>query len=68
MNKRRTEYENPHTLKCEYLTSPLGIQSAFPRLSWVCEAENNEYGKKQTAYRIVAASSAEKLSNENYDL
>ena len=42
-------------LKTEYLTDPIGIDYARPRLSWVCEG-----GKKQTAYRIIA-----KDDNEN---
>ena len=37
-------------LKTEYLTNPVGIDLKNPRLMWNCEG-----GKKQTAYRIVAA-------------
>ena len=38
-------------LKTEYLKNPIGIDIQNPRLMWCCEG-----GKKQTAYRIVAAS------------
>ena len=38
-------------LKTEYLIDPVGIDIKNPRLMWNCEG-----GKKQTAYRIVAAS------------
>ena len=38
-------------LKTEYLKDPMGIDIKNPRLFWNCEG-----GKKQTAYRIVAAS------------
>ena len=38
-------------LKTEYLKNPMGIDIKYPRLFWNCEG-----GKKQTAYRIVAAS------------
>lgn len=36
-------------LKTEFLTEPMGIDIAKPRLFWNCEG-----GKKQTAYEIVA--------------
>lgn len=38
-------------LKTEYLINPVGIDIKNPRLMWNCEG-----GKKQTAYRILAAS------------
>jgi len=38
-------------LRCEYLTDPLGIDVARPRLSWRCVA-----GPRQAAYRIRAGS------------
>ena len=37
-------------LKTEYLTEPMGIDFPRPRLFWNCRD-----GKRQTAYRIVAA-------------
>jgi alpha-L-rhamnosidase len=56
----------PETLRCEYLKDPLGIDAARPRLSWVLESERR--GEKQTAYRILVASSAELLRQEKGDL
>jgi alpha-L-rhamnosidase len=38
-------------LRCEYLTNPIGIDVAQPRLSWVMESPRR--GEKQTAYQIV---------------
>ena len=46
-------------LRCEYLTDPLGIDVARPRLSW--ELESPRRGDRQTAYRVLVASSAATL-------
>src|SRR5215813_11543410 len=40
-------------LRCEYKVTPLGIDSAAPRLSW--RLEGNERGIAQTAYQIRVA-------------
>ena len=48
--------------KCEYAADPLGIDVAQPRLSWCVESD--ERGQRQTAYRILVASSAELLVTE----
>jgi alpha-L-rhamnosidase len=53
-------------LRCEYLTEPLAIDSRTPRLSWIVESDVR--GAKQTAYQILAASSAEKLAADKGDL
>ncbi len=59
----------PSALKCEYLTNPLGIDIAAPRLSWKLLATSDQvFNQKQLAYQILVASSAEKLSEENADL
>ena len=59
----------PSALKCEYLTNPLGIDIAAPRLSWKLLATSDQvFNQKQQAYQILVASSAEKLSEENADL
>jgi alpha-L-rhamnosidase len=49
-------------LKCEYRVDPLGIDEGAPRLSWALESEGR--GQVQSAYRILAASSEEKLEVE----
>ena len=56
----------PVELRCEYLQNPLGIDVVQPRLSW--RLESKVRGQKQTAYRILVASSAEKLKQLEGDL
>ncbi len=53
-------------LTCEYLTDPLGIDETKPRLSW--QLESGLRGQKQTAYRVLVASSSEKLDWNTGDL
>ena len=47
-------------LRLESLTNPVGIGHTAPRFSW--EIPSTERGIKQTAYRILVASTQEKLS------
>jgi alpha-L-rhamnosidase len=47
-------------LRCEYKTSPLGIDVVKPRLSWKIEA--SQRATDQSAYHIRAANSVEDLS------
>jgi len=49
-------------LVCEHLENPLGIDCVTPRLSWRLADERP--GARQTAYRIVAASSLQKLTEK----
>jgi len=56
----------PCKLRCEYLVNPLGIDTPAPRLSWIVESEEN--GQLQSAYRITAASSEEKLASGDCDM
>jgi alpha-L-rhamnosidase len=53
-------------LSCEYLTSPLGIDAARPRLSWALSSDIR--GQFQTAYQILVASSEDKLNESDADL
>jgi alpha-L-rhamnosidase len=53
-------------LRCDFLTNPMGIDDTSPRLSW--EIENNARGVIQQAYRILVASSPEKLKDNQGDL
>lgn len=55
----------PEHLRCEYLENPMGIDATVPRLSW--RISSDERGQKQTAYRILVASTAEKLSRNEGD-
>jgi alpha-L-rhamnosidase len=53
-------------LSCEYLTDPIGIDIANPRLSWKLFSE--EKGQRQTAYQVIVATTSEKLKANNGDL
>ncbi|MDR1173014.1 MAG: glycoside hydrolase family 78 protein [Bacteroidales bacterium] len=53
-------------LRCELLTDPQGIDNAAPCLSW--EITGDERGIQQTAYRVLVASSLEKLNAGEGDL
>lgn len=53
-------------LRCEYLNNPLGIDIVQPRLSW--KLASDQRGQTQSAYRIMVASSADKLADDNADL
>lgn len=56
----------PTYLRCEFLVNPLGIDNARPRLSWILESDARN--QKQTAYRILVASSEELLARDLGDL
>ncbi len=59
----------PVSLRCEYLSNPLGVDVTRPRLSWVLALRNpNERGAKQSAYQILVSSSATKLQSGRADL
>ena len=55
-----------HSLLCEYRTNPLGLDAIAPRLSWQMETERP--GARQASYRIMAASSLERLQTGSPDL
>lgn len=55
----------PDRLRCEYKVDPLGIDVTRPRLSWIVTSK--ERGRKQTAYRILVASTPEKLGRGEGD-
>jgi alpha-L-rhamnosidase len=46
-------------LKCEYAENPMGLDVLRPRLSWIIESTDRAV--IQTAYRVLVASSEEKL-------
>jgi alpha-L-rhamnosidase len=56
----------PARLRCESLSDPLGIDAVPPRLSWAVESPRR--GDRQTAYRILAASSPDLLAAGTGDL
>jgi hypothetical protein len=57
---------SPAQLRCDYVENPLGVDSSPPRLFW--KLESDERGQLQTAYEILAASSAEILAQDKGDL
>ena len=58
----------PTDLRCEYRKNPLGIDTAKPRLSWHLDAADpNARGQGQRAYQVLAASSEERLRNDQGD-
>ena len=54
------------SLRCEYLTDPMGIDVGSPRLSWILDSR--ERGQKQTAYQILVANTEEELKKGLGDL
>jgi hypothetical protein len=57
---------NPVALRCEYRQNPLGVDDSKPRLSW--RVESVERGQRQSAYRVLVASSPELLAEGVGDL
>jgi alpha-L-rhamnosidase len=53
-------------LRTEHRVDPVGIDSEHPRFGWAMES--NTRGQKQTACRILVASSLEKLAADDGDL
>lgn len=53
-------------LRCEYQYDPIGIDAAQPRLSWILQSDERE--QRQTAYRVLVASSPELLAKDQGDL
>lgn len=56
----------PTHLRCEHARDPLGIDVPTPRLSW--QVESRERGEGQTAWQVLAASTAEGLAADRGDL
>jgi len=56
----------PTYLRCENLIDPLGLGEPVPRLSWI--VESGQRGQRQTACRILVASSQKLLSQDQGDL
>ncbi|WP_300603010.1 family 78 glycoside hydrolase catalytic domain [Niabella sp.] len=53
----------PVNLKIEYLDRPMGLDVLQPRFSWTLKSTRpGLYGQKQTAYRVLVASSLKKLN------
>jgi len=52
-------------LKCEYVVNPLGVDTPKPRLQWIMTSKQR--GQMQTAYRILVATTEEKLAADEGD-
>ena len=58
----------PTQLRCENRTDPLGVDIPRPRLSWILAAAGaGQRDQRQSAYRVLAASSLAALRNGNGD-
>ncbi len=57
----------PVDLRCEYLKNPLGVDTFLPRLSWKTNVSKELHPFRQSAYRIVASTSEDKLDLEDFD-
>jgi alpha-L-rhamnosidase len=58
----------PTGLTCEYMQNPVGIDTLRPRLGWLIKDGYDERGVRQTACRILVASTREKLDSDVGDL
>ncbi len=56
----------PVDLRCEYRADPPAVDVASPRLSWTLESDRR--GCNQAAYRVLVASSEERLRSDHGDL
>jgi len=55
----------PTNLKLEYMVNPKGLDREIPRFSWTLESkQKGSFGQKQTAYRILVASSERELQSK----
>jgi alpha-L-rhamnosidase len=58
----------PRYLRCEYRQNPLGVETNYgpPRFYWI--VTSNRRAQKQSAYRVLVASSEANLNNNNGDV
>lgn len=61
----RTTFQ-PEDLRCEYLTTPLGIDATNPRLSW--RMNDIQPGARQTAYQVFVGTDSLQVSNGKADM
>jgi alpha-L-rhamnosidase len=59
-------FATPVHLRCEYRENPLGIDALVPHLSW--QSNSTERNWKQTAYRVLVASSIDRLQSGQADV
>lgn len=56
----------PARLRCEHLVDPIGLDEPAPRLSWIIDSADR--GARQTAYRILVATTRDRLQPGRADL
>jgi len=61
--KSKTTTIAPNHLRCEYATSPLGIDTDAPRLSWLLPADSEV--TLQGAYQILVGTDSAAISAKN---
>ncbi|MGV3613731.1 MAG: family 78 glycoside hydrolase catalytic domain [Fimbriimonas sp.] len=66
MTERPSPTMTPTALRTEYLTNPLGLDVPHPRLFW--RLDTDARNARQSAYRILVASTEEKLKADQGDL
>ncbi len=64
--KQKMPPQPPLNLRTEYLKNPLGIDTPVPRFTW--EVNDTIRGASQSAYRILVASSPDRLKNDQGDI
>ncbi|HEU6449522.1 MAG TPA: family 78 glycoside hydrolase catalytic domain [Verrucomicrobiae bacterium] len=62
------EIQSPIHLRCEYRVDPKGIGETKPRLGWQFDADPQARGVRQSAYRILVASTPQWLAKNKGDL
>jgi alpha-L-rhamnosidase len=65
-NESLRDIIHPQNLQCESLANPIGIDTPVPQLSWM--STSKQFNERQTAYRILVASSKENLDADNGNL
>ncbi len=58
----------PADLRTEHIVDPIGIDVTVPRLSWRMDDPAHATGRRQSAYRILVASTKQRLNAEESDL
>ena len=58
----------PYALTVERLADPCGVDAAAPRLGWKMAAKHGVKDVTQSAYRVLVATSREKLADDEGDL
>lgn len=57
-----------YDLRCEHLINPLGIDTETPRFSWKISDDGHLREQRQTAYRILVATTPDKLKDGKADV